>query len=148
MQSPARRVRCIAMWRSDNTGCRWESLLTEPHQAVSVFAADSSWQASKPQNGKGDRFCLRRKRFLVAEIGHVEMTAGMLEAEIIDAEHAHPQADFGADRIELRIEGFFRNGKLGEPHRDHAALAPDKQGERLFKGDDFEGPGIGHAVVG
>ena len=50
--------------------------------------------------------------------------------------------------FKLRVEGFFGDGEVGEPHRDHAALAPDEQRQRLLQRNDFQRAGVGHAVIG
>ena len=59
-----------------------------------------------------------------------------------------PEADLGADRIQVGIEGLFGDRKVGQPHRHDAAAAPDKQRERLLQRNDFQRAGVGHGVVG
>ena len=81
------------------------------------------------------------------EISHEKPSSGVLEAQVVHAENAHSEADFGLNRIEINIKGFLRDGELGEPHGHHPAFAPDEKSERVFKGDDFECAGIRQAVV-
>ena len=72
----------------------------------------------------------------------------MLETEVVDGEHAHAERDLGADGVERGVEGFFGDGELGQADGYDAVFAPDEKGEWLFEGDDFEGAGVGHVVVG
>ena len=44
---------------------------------------------------------------------------------------------FGVDRVERGVEGFFRNGKLGHPHR-RDALRAHKQRQRRLHGCDLQ----------
>ena len=67
----------------------------------------------------------------------------MFEAEVVDAQNPHPQRDFGADGVEVGVEGFLRNGEVGQAHRNHAATAPYKEGQRLLQGDDLQSACIG-----
>ena len=48
----------------------------------------------------------------------------MREAEIVHVQDPQAETDFGADGVEVGIEGFLGDGEIGDPHRDHAALAP------------------------
>ena len=91
---------------------------------------------------------LRRQLLLVAQIAHEDVAARMGEAEIVDAQHAHAEAHLGADGIQLRIERFFGDREVGQPHRHHAALAPDEQRQRLLQRNDLQRARVGHVVVG
>ena len=56
-------------------------------------------------------------RSLLLQIGHEQVPPLLVEAEVVDAEHAHAEADLGADRVELRVEGLLGDAELGDPHR-------------------------------
>ena len=58
---------------------------------------------------------------------HEEAAALVVEAEIVDAQHAHAEADLRADRVERRVERFFGDAEVGDAHRHDAVLAPDEQ---------------------
>src|ERR1039458_6506127 len=102
----------------------------------SSFATGSSIDTSQAEDRDRDICRFAGQLLFVRQISHEEMAARMGEAKIINVQYAQPQADLGADRIKIRVERLLRQQKISEPHRNHTVLAPDKQRQRLFQGDD------------
>ena len=56
--------------------------------------------------------------------------AAVLEAEVVDVQHAQAEAHLRADRVQLRVERLLGDAKLGDAHRHDAVPAPHEQRER------------------
>src|SRR5260370_30281323 len=99
----------------------------------------NSWDP--PDSGRGERSEIihSRQPLFVLLVSHVEASRLVVEIEVVDREHTHPQTDLRTDRIERRIEGFLGDTELGQTHRNNAIGAPDKQCKRGQYGYDLEG---------
>src|SRR5215467_920955 len=111
---------------------------TAPHPSSAASRAVTSWQPSQSEHRDANRSCLRGELLLVRQVAHEHASTRMLEANVVDVQHAHAEAHLGANGIEVGIERFFRDGKVGDAHGNHAALAPYEERERLLQRNDFE----------
>ena len=94
--------------------------------AAAYFPMDPSWQiiyskvietAVAEQSGE---------LLLILLVAHVKASAPVVKAEVINAEHPHPKAYFGPDRVQARIKGLFCDAEFGDADRNDAILVPDK----------------------
>src|SRR5262249_58461415 len=107
----------------------------------SGWSAETDWSSWDPRDAQGrERRALAQARelLLAAQIGHEQIAALVVEAEVVRREHAHAQAHLGADRIERGVEGFFGDAEVGDADRERARLAPDEQGERRLDRRDLD----------
>src|ERR1043166_9188003 len=108
----------------------------------------TSWNSGNAEGAQTSALRLRGKTFLLLVIRHEEARAFVIEGQIIDAQHAHSQADLRANRIERRIESFFGDAEIREPYRKHSVFAPDEQLVRALDRYDLEGARAPEAIVG
>src|SRR4051794_23320982 len=88
-----------------------------------------------------------REHFLLPQVGHEELTCLVGEADVVYREHAHAEADLGANRIQRAIERLLGDAELRHPHGKHAILAPHEEGQRRLHWSDLERAGFSERVV-
>src|SRR6185436_5827689 len=107
-----------------------------------------SRNSGEAERGERTACCALRQSLLVLLVDHVERSTLATEAKVVDRQDTHRQTHFGANRIELCIEGFFGYAAIGDSHRHHTLFAPDEQRERRLERDDLERAARLKRVVG
>ena len=57
-------------------------------------------------------------------VSHEQRAPYVDQAQVLVVQHAQPEADLGADGVQVRVVGLFSDGKLRETHGQHAVSRP------------------------
>src|SRR5690606_17550566 len=90
------------------------------------FATRSAASSERSGAERGERTAgeLRGEQFLRLQVRHEEPAAAVVEAEVVDGQHAQRQRHLRANRIQVRIEELLGDLQRVEPHGHDAASAP------------------------
>lgn len=76
------------------------------------------------------------------------MVARIGDGEVIVAEHAQTEGDFGADGVEVNIVGFFGDAEVGDANGENSVFAPDKHGHGGLGWGDLDSAKFHEDLVG